>query len=574
MKNKKKIISAVIALLLVIAVAVGVIAMKPEKAEETETSYFMLTSDDKIYLVNTDDENPKPIFIDEKNSETWIDAKPAISADGERVVYSVNNRKADYGNTSEIFDLRPEIYDLYMYNIQTEEKALIAEDILSYAADRDLTEFAYLKNPTYELYRRSEGAEEKIFDNVALYYMTEDGEKIVFETRDEKLYVALKGQAPELIGENMTVADFDVTTGGFIYKSGDEIARYENGNVTVITEKSGGMIRHNLGVGFKNGYFDVNQQIVTKADYFEDDLDIADIDITEKEKKAVRKMVKELTEAEWPYNTELYDLRYFDGENMTITGVTSRVEFETGVGSNADNDNSLAVYKQKGEISKIKLSDVYGKSEDELIDMYYEAVDATRKYVVLKDGKVIGELDMSLICYYYDAVSETMYLVEGTGVAFDDAYGYKNIKKVSLANGKLGEIKAVDEDIVDDTYILADGEFYYTKIDGEKTNLCKNGEIVLENIERELVDYYGRTFVNDKGESVAIFEDTEAEHIALELDPDGVNKVANGCFVLSKADKIIVYKSAEDYKVIDIENGKVDTLKPYELNRAGVSTSM
>ena len=219
MKNKKKIISAVIALLLVIAVAVGVIAMKPEKAEETETSYFMLTSDDKIYLVNTDDENPKPIFIDEKNSETWIDAKPAISADGERVVYSVNNRTADYGNTSEIFDLRPDIYDLYMYNIQTEEKALIAEDILSYAADRDLTEFAYLKNPTYELYRRSEGAEEKIFDNVALYYMTEDGEKIVFETRDEKFYVALKGQAPELIGENMTVADFDVTTGGFIYKS-------------------------------------------------------------------------------------------------------------------------------------------------------------------------------------------------------------------------------------------------------------------------------------------------------------------------------------------------------------------
>lgn len=463
MKSKK----ALIIVLVVLAVAiVAVLGFNMKPAENAEHDYFLVDQGDKVLVM--DALKPDEVVAEFDNND--MNSISYCSKDNSSLILREND-DGEY----------PYQFSLVHYDIASGKKTVVDKNVTNYVVSSDFKTFIYVKENDSKLYKKFFTDNEPVIiaENVYRFYMTDDGETIIYGSSDGETYIKESDSDAVLLGKNVSIRHFERTTGNFVYNDGTRLVVHKNDKDTVVSE--------NLYTGDSTGhigscdtfYFTEKQREFSALDLFEDDLDTA-LHLSYNEAEKLRNRVTDFFTEDY-FNYSLFKVFYYD--NGKISEVCDNVIEVFNSFARSPADKIAGVFLTVEPDKSIKLSDFYGMSEYETDGIYSDQFNALRTINIAKKDSVVKTFEKKHILeckYNYNTNEMYLLLSDRTDVFNVDRY-VSDIYKMSLDIGS-DEITIIncDNEVILPLAAELDGDLLYYTYDSEGYTLYKNGEIIVE----------------------------------------------------------------------------------------------
>ena len=488
-KRLLKVIIPFVAAILILAVGIGIFSSHVSNQEKKNVMLYY--KDGAVYLGSNRFESVK-LF------------EAAEGYDSVGVVYSEDCKKLFFTtDRAETGDYTLKCID----TSKTEDVVTVSKNVTNYQISADGKTVVYVKGGT--LYKSDLDESQKIMDKVASYSVSQNGKKVVFLTRDSKLYM--------FKGDEKTKIASDVSS--FVKSSADNFSNIhyvKDGNLYLYDGKNNKKIADNIAyvVGtHKSGavhYVKAKQSAVTLADFIEDDMKendakfTADANASALQQKQLRDQIRAQAK-NMILEINLSDLYYYNGSSEvlvtdTLTGIT-----------NVNNKKAVAYTAYSAqEMQKIKISEISGV--DRLSPLITERFFAEVKNCV--------------------AIGNTAAAIQGEGVQFNESgskfyFTYnRNLYVSELSVGGISRNLPHQYDI-DSFYLCGDNVV-------SSTNYLPAGE---EQVYSFKVYLNGREIAQN---SQGVYSDPENKYFCV------INKEENGVTKLIGANEDTEREIAED----------------------------
>lgn len=390
-KRLLKVIIPFVAAILILAVGIGIFSSHVSNQEKKNVMLYY--KDGAVYLGSNRFESVK-LF------------EAAEGYDSVGVVYSEDCKKLFFTtDRTETGDYTLKCIDTN----KTEDVVTVSKNVTNYQISADGKTVVYVKGGT--LYKSDLDKSQKIMDKVASYSVSQNGKKVVFLTRDSKLYM--------LKGDEKTKIASDVSS--FVKSSADNFSNIhyvKDGNLYLYDGKNNKKIADNVAyvVGtYKSGavhYVKAKQSTVTLADFIEDDMKendakfTADANASALQQKQLRDQIRAQAK-NMILQINLADLYYYNGSKEVL--VTDTL---TGITNVSDKKAIAYTAYSAEEMQKIRISEISGV--DRLSPLITE-----RFFAELKNCVAIGDygavIDGFHICFnpsgtkFYYLSGQTVY---------------------------------------------------------------------------------------------------------------------------------------------------------------------
>jgi hypothetical protein len=559
MDKKKKIIAMIVAITLVIAVAVGVIAMKSEKAVE---EYIAVENGENIELVDISSKDKKTIVVDKIKGEEIYNV----------FIFNEEKTKAIYENNFVRPDDSSLVCDLMLFDIENQSTTLIKERVDRYDVSTNLDAILYMYDDSDVLYYKDliTGEDKVIYESCSNFVASPDLQTIFcYDSHENSAYLLKMGETPVNLGDDLpSFAGANEDYSVIYYGEGSQVKQYSDGEISVLIDNLDNAYR--LWVS-ENDFIYAESNEMNITDYIIDDMAQEDAinGSSDDEEFVKREEAREYLKHN-EINIYLESIYFFDGKeaklisDSILNSALSRYDSKTGDAIN------IIKAADKNNMPKAKLSDLVANCNDiDEVELAAAYRDIAEKETAM-GWYVNGELKHTLPEFDYFSVDyseakSTLYITERDYISDDYDKIENKIYSIKINNETMeepvliAETKGYNGDYVG----IFEDKFYYEHLDenGVKKFYWGGEEIAS-----------GYTFVEFSADYMDEVE-CPTKSILIKLDDNrGILVCRNGAVEIYEGlsdysledetdDGVIVLENHDERKVAIVDNGEVTILE-------------
>lgn len=494
-----------------------------------------------------------------------------VKVDSDVISYQVNE------STKVVTYRKGKAGNLYQYTLKSDDKSKIANDVAYFYASEDGNKIIYMntEGSVYVQYMDKEDKEKIANDVSNIVHLTEDL-KTLYYLKEGTLYKQVEGEDKVKIASDV----YDVLE---VYDSGEVYYTKSSTREIALTDYVDDDMKDTdaaMKLPTRPSYpswwdYDTNEEYNKAYDEYEKAYDKYEEDYKAYWEKEQRDSIRENLEGEVIEHTD-YALYYYDGEEDTVLTKNFSNSYS---GYYTAADAAVIVYTSisEGSVDKVKLSELSGA---------YEVADKVREALA---GGTETNLAVKGNSTEIDAENATSFRINGKGTLI---YYVSNIKEgenhgdlynIAIKGDKISDAELYDEDVYTYGYFLSEDDFLYFKdYEEDSGDMYINKESIDYDVRLWSVDYnmdsetvlyitdwdsdkeYGTLKIWDGKEAVKIADDANSPYML----PDGRVLYLYDYSTKHHNGELRIWKNGESEK---IDDDVICIIPVYDINQKGIT---